>query len=609
MQALDDDALLREYVEHASEEAFAMLVTRHIDKVYSVALRRTRNPHLAEEITQTVFEILAQKAQRLRKGVVLSGWLYQTARLTAVTLIRSEIRRTHREQEAHMRTLSNDTESSVWPQIEPLLDTAMAGLNEIDRHAVVLRFFDGKSLKEVGVALGGSEDAAKMRVNRAVEKLRLFFTRRGIVLPADALTAAISANAVQPAPVGLAAAISIAAAFAGRTIATTATATAIKTIAMTTLQKTLVTATIVGAVGTGVYEARRAAHLKHEVQALQQQLVTAARPPRPPPRLPAPRLAAAPSTEMPAVEQPFTNLLALLMHSDPPKLSRAQVEPFLQANRRSAASLLAAFRTTGDAALLQEAVEKHPTSGPVNFSAIFESQTPEERRLRLDLFKQAAPENALANYLSAQEYLKSGQTDAAVKELADAQGKTGFQDYTQEFAQNMEESYRAAGFSQVEAKVRAAFWVPLPHLAELKGLAQNLTGLAGLYRQGGDEPSAQSVLQMGVSLGRRLDEPYGQYSLLQDLFGITIENIALKGLPPDSLYDESGRTVQARLDELAGRKDEIKRLNDPVYHDTGERGSILENLSEQDLITYFDRLKVFGELDAIRWAVARQGGP
>ena len=160
MQEWDDIALLREYVGHDSEEAFATLVTRHVNKVYSVALRHTRNPHQAEEITQAVFVILAKKSRHLGRRVVLSGWLYQTARLAALTFIRSEIRRARREQEAQMQTLLNESESEVWTQIAPLLDTAMAGLNEKDRYAVVLRFFDGKSMREVGTALGGSEDAS-----------------------------------------------------------------------------------------------------------------------------------------------------------------------------------------------------------------------------------------------------------------------------------------------------------------------------------------------------------------------------------------------------------------------------------------------------------------
>jgi len=204
MQPSDDNALLREYVERDSEDAFAELVARHVSKVYSVALRHTGNADEAAEITQAVFVILARKSRTLSKGVILSGWLYLTARLTSVTYIRSEVRRRRREQEAYMRSTLNENESEVWPQIAPLLDAAMAGLNETDRHAVVLRFFDGKSLDEVADALGANEEAAKKRVTRAVEKLRRFFAKRGIVLPAAMVTAAISANSVQAAPAVLA---------------------------------------------------------------------------------------------------------------------------------------------------------------------------------------------------------------------------------------------------------------------------------------------------------------------------------------------------------------------------------------------------------------------
>jgi RNA polymerase sigma factor (sigma-70 family) len=217
MQELNDIALLREYVAHDSEEAFATLVTRHVNKVYSVALRHTRNPHQAEEITQAVFVILAKKARALPKAVILSGWVFRTAQLTAVTFLRSEIRRAHREQEAHMQTLLNETEPDVWPQIALRLDAAMAGLNEMDHNAVVLRFFDGKSMKEIGTALGVSEDTAKKRVHRAVEKLRVFFMKGGVVLPAAILMASISANSVQAAPALLAKSATAVAATKGAT--------------------------------------------------------------------------------------------------------------------------------------------------------------------------------------------------------------------------------------------------------------------------------------------------------------------------------------------------------------------------------------------------------
>jgi RNA polymerase sigma factor (sigma-70 family) len=171
MQELDDIALLRQYAEQNSEEAFAVLVSRHVNKVYSVALRHTRNPHSAEEITQAVFVILAKKSPHLGKKVILSGWLYETSRLTAVTFIRSEIRRARREQEAYMQTLLNETEADVWPQIAPLLDTAMAGLSKMDRHAVVLRFFDGKSMNEVGMA--SSDATASIARQQGAQVIRV----------------------------------------------------------------------------------------------------------------------------------------------------------------------------------------------------------------------------------------------------------------------------------------------------------------------------------------------------------------------------------------------------------------------------------------------------
>jgi uncharacterized protein (TIGR03435 family) len=212
MQELDDTALLRQYAENNSEAAFATLVARYINQVYSVALRHTRNPGQAEEITQAVFVILAKKARGLGQGVILSGWLYQTARLASVTLLRSEIRRARREQEAHMQNiLEQSATDETWRQIAPLLDAAMARLNETDRHAVVLRFFNGKSMREVGAALGANEEAAKKRVNRALEKLQQFFTKRGVTSTTAVIAGAISSNSILVAPSGLAGSVTAAA--------------------------------------------------------------------------------------------------------------------------------------------------------------------------------------------------------------------------------------------------------------------------------------------------------------------------------------------------------------------------------------------------------------
>jgi RNA polymerase sigma factor (sigma-70 family) len=208
MQERNDIELLQQYAREGSEEAFAAVVSRYVNLVYSAALRQTSDSHQAQEITQVVFIILARKAGRLSRKIILSGWLYQTARLAAANFRRGEIRRARREQEAHMRSTLNQPEPDAWPHISPMLDAAMGDLTEKDRHAIVLRFFQRKSLFEVGTALGSSEAAAKMRVNRALEKLRDFFAKRGVTLSAGVIAAAVSANSVQAAPAGLAASVS-----------------------------------------------------------------------------------------------------------------------------------------------------------------------------------------------------------------------------------------------------------------------------------------------------------------------------------------------------------------------------------------------------------------
>ena len=207
----DDLALLRDYARNHSEDAFAALVSRHVNLVYSVALRQARDPHLAEEITQAVFIILARKANKLSQHSVLAGWLCRTARYASSNALTIQRRRQHREQEAFMQSqledLSRRSEAEAeetWQQIAPLLDRAMEQLGQKDHDAVVLRFFEGQNFKEVGAALGASEDAAKMRVSRALEKLRKFFSKRGVSSTTEIIAGAITANSVQAAPVALA---------------------------------------------------------------------------------------------------------------------------------------------------------------------------------------------------------------------------------------------------------------------------------------------------------------------------------------------------------------------------------------------------------------------
>jgi RNA polymerase sigma factor (sigma-70 family) len=223
----DDLTLLREFAQSKSESAFATLAERHVNLVYSVALRQGHDPHLAEDITQAVFIILARKAGSLGGKIVLSGWLCRVARYAGARALRTQSRRQRREQEAYMQSTLNEPPPEHWRQIAPLLDNALEKLGRTDHDALVLRYFESKNFAEVGAALGTSEDAAKMRVSRALEKLRKFFLKHGVDSTASAIASQLSANVIRAAPVGLAKTISVVAVGKGAA-ASTSTLTLIK---------------------------------------------------------------------------------------------------------------------------------------------------------------------------------------------------------------------------------------------------------------------------------------------------------------------------------------------------------------------------------------------
>jgi RNA polymerase sigma factor (sigma-70 family) len=253
MQPADDHALLRQFVESHSDEAFAGLVERYVNLVYSVALRQTGGAADAEEITQAVFIVLAKKAGELRHDKAISSWLFQATRLTANNFIRSEMRRHRREQEASMQSVLNEPEDMVWRRIAPVLDDAVTALGEKDRRAIILRFYEGRNLREVGAVLGASEDAAEKRVSRALEKLRRFFFKRGVDSTTTALAGAISAHSIHAAPMGLAKTISAVALGKG-VVASTSTLTlargALKVMAWSKT-KTAITSVVAALLGIG----------------------------------------------------------------------------------------------------------------------------------------------------------------------------------------------------------------------------------------------------------------------------------------------------------------------------------------------------------------------
>jgi RNA polymerase sigma factor (sigma-70 family) len=271
VNSLTDQELLRDFSARKSDAAFTELTRRHFDIVYSAALRMVCDSHLAQDVTQGVFIALAQTAGQLTDQPVLSSWLHRTALNIAANTVRSEVRRRAREEKAVvMNELLGNEPDATWEMVSPHLDAALGELDDGDRDALMLRYFERKSAREMAAVLGTSEEAAQKRVSRAVERLRDFFSKRRLAIGAGGLAALISANAVQSAPVGLAAIVS-SAVLAGTAVQSSTLITATKTIAMTTLQKSIIVAALASVAGTGIYAARQSAQLHAQIEKIQQQ--------------------------------------------------------------------------------------------------------------------------------------------------------------------------------------------------------------------------------------------------------------------------------------------------------------------------------------------------
>lgn len=538
--------------------------------------------------------------------------LHQHTYHVATRFVRGERRRQIREREAaHMSKLHDDSEAT-WRQLSPILDEAITQLESEDRTAIVLRFFEQRDFRSVGEALGSTQDAARMRVNRALEKLRELLQQRGVALSAGALGTALTASAVSAAPAGLATAISGAALGAAVTGAG-ASLGIFKVMATTQLKLGLAALIIAGGATTLVLQHRsqqavheenqllrqRVAQLQTDTEALSNRVMRASAPRAP--RLPAPSFqAAVPTNPVPSEIIQARNLYAQLTNK-PTRLTQAQLESYLSANRRSVASLLAAYRTTEDPALLQEAMQTYPNDPQVGFeAALRKDASPEQRRQWLDAFKQSAPDNSLANYLSAADYFKTGHTDQALQELLVASGKLQFQDYSVDRTQDDEEAYRAADYSMAEAKATATMQLLLPQLVQVRQLTGDIVELARAYQQAGDEASRQAVLQMAVSLGQRYGNPAPGQSLVSQLVGVSVQRIALEAMDADSPYGSAGQTVRDRINELVQQRTAIREL-------TAQAQPLWPTLLEQDWISYHDRSRVFGEEAALRWLVGKYG--
>jgi hypothetical protein len=295
---------------------------------------------------------------------------------------------------------------------------------------------------------------------------------------------------------------------------------------------------------------------------------------------------------------PKSNVFRAYVKDDSfPKLTLEQVEPYLQANHRNAESLLGAFMATGDRAFVREAMQKFPNDPKVAYNALyFGNLSPEESRQWADTFKRVAPDNSMAGYASALDYMKSGQPDLALQDMT-AAGKGTWTDYSAQFMQSSEEAYRAAGYSDVDAKFAAGTQLLLPDLGQLKQLGVQINDLAKTYQQAGNTTAAQNALQMDVQLGQQLSAIDAQ-PLITTLVGYAVEKIALASMDPNAPFGNTGQTVQDQINQIAQQRQFIKSV-------TSQADGLVAQMSDDDVFSYFQRRQASGEIAAMQWALAK----
>jgi hypothetical protein len=321
------------------------------------------------------------------------------------------------------------------------------------------------------------------------------------------------------------------------------------------------------------------------------------------PHLPAPPMQAVSAVASATPEDlPSTNLYDRFKNTTP-LLNAQQVDAYLKANGRKASSLLAAYRTSGDTSLLREAMEKYPNDPQVAFEAVASKDlSGQEKRQWLNTFEQTAPDNALANYLSAFDYFNSGQSDQAVQELARAAGKK-FDDYTLDRIWDDDEAYLSAGYSTAEAGTAASRSLLMTQLLPLKQLGQRMIDLANSYNQAGDQTSAQASLQMAMKLGQTLESASSSSpALITQLVGVAVERMALGAMDPNSPYGGNGQTVQDQLNQIAQNKAAVNALDQQAE-------PLMRNLTDQDWVVFTNRRMLFGEVAAMQWVVGKYGHP
>jgi len=599
----EESEILAEFSATRSETAFAEIIRLHTNLVFATAFRQLGDRGLAEEVTQNVFVALSQKAGSLKWDRTVAGWLYQTTLNQARQRLRSELRRRTREQIAAAVAMSSHEGDSIWAMVIPLLDEALLSLSEKDRLAVVLHFMERRHFREVGMILGVGEDAARKRVNRVVADLVSWFRKRGVGVPGTAIISTLTLEAITPVTIN--AAEILASGLATAAGAASLTSSTFSTLAwlMTSTQIKL-TVALVALAGLSVpfilqnrttpsttFKTPGESHAAATIPSMESAPVGAA----PKSRTHAPAQLEA-ATAKSFLERLNDGEMSITM------LSRGQAEDFIAINKSSPQSLLAAFRVTHDLEYLRRAATDYPNDPSVLLRAVAHDAFPESRRKLLEQFKQADPDNALARYLSANQHRKDNDAESAFKELAQASQMPGFQDYVTDHIQSLEEIYLSAGRTAAESKALAIHAVELPHLEPLSELSKNIAELVGRARSDGNSAAVESLGRMGMALAGSLNSVQDGGNLLGQVIAVKMEQRIVGQLDPSQPYPFLTGSASDRLVALNNREQAI-RLDSQFI------GQWIPQASEQEQVSYFDRVKLYGESAAIEWLKNRSLAP
>lgn len=282
------------------------------------------------------------------------------------------------------------------------------------------------------------------------------------------------------------------------------------------------------------------------------------------------------------------------------KLPREKVETWLAKHNCNAMSLLAAFRALDDTNYLNEAARNFPNDPQVELAVLGHDEFPGDRRKWLDLFKASSPSNSLANYLSAQDYLKNGNSAAAIRELLAATGKSQFDAFNTEDLLEAEDLYSSSGYSPREAAISAMADMAkagLPVLATYKRLAQGIGGLEQHYLDAGDRSSAANLAGMGMEFADQIKSGDSGKYLINQLVGTAIESIVLEQWNPDTGYDFLGGKTPSQF------RQENKQQAQELAQTVREFDDIFPSLTDNEMANYFKRVEVYGEVEAMKWVI------